>query len=284
MFYEKIKGNKELSNLLDEFSDFYFQNKDNSVLETLFKICDYFENTVQLQHLTPELKTLYCFILRIIGDYYVLVLDVQKGLRYYKEKIVKFKSQQYFDHDIFMAIYTKVGELYLHVDNKSKASECLSICVSYSIEKKVSSELIEYLNSLMLAHLDQKNKGIVNLINLFNNQHNDNSIFDYYFKNKIIDSLRKIIDSSDYEKILFPILSSRLKHLYNESLESIHNCKYHRALFMLKYALNYSQELQKNKIAVDLYPYIAYEISKLLFRFGFHKKSKELLEKIIQFI
>ncbi|HPN31031.1 MAG TPA: adenylate/guanylate cyclase domain-containing protein [bacterium] len=283
MFYGDFKEHKELSKLLNDFGDFYFQDKNNSVLETLFKICDYVENAIQLPKLNADLKRLYCFILQAIGDYYPVVLDSHKGLRFFKEKILKYKSMQFFDYDIFMAVYIKVGELYLEVDNKSKASECLSICVSYSIEKKTSSPLIEFLNSLMLANLDQKSKGIINLINLLNAR-DENSVFDFYFKNKIICCLKKLIPQPNYEEMLFPILNSKLKEFYDESLNAINKSEFHKALFLLKYALNYADEVQKNKLAVDFFPYIAYEKAKFLFRFGFHKLSKELLERVIQYI
>ena len=286
MFFDKLKINQELKNHFDKLYDFYIQDKNNSILETLLKINELLDNLVEKKQLEPELREVYAFTMQMLGDYYISVLDGHKGVRFFKEKIVKLRQQQLNDNDIIFNIYIKAGEFYVETGNKSKASECLSLCSTFAKSKESGYGLkhIEYLNSLLLLLLDQRKNAAKNLVKLLNS-FEETDITDYYFKDRIIEKIKKILTSEEeIKEILTPILKARMKYNFTKAMEYAEARHCHSALILLKYAAKDAFELEKFDEFKEPVQKIYYEQAKLFFQFGFHKIAKELLEKAIHLI
>ena len=188
MFLDKIKILPELKNFYDNVYDYYIQGKNNSIFETLLKINEFFETQTEKNQLPQDTHEVYSFTMQMLGDYYLTVLDGFKGIRFFREKIIKLRQQQLNNQEIIFNIYIKSGELYAETGNKSKASECLSLCVAFAAtkEKGYGSLYIEYLSAQILLLLDRKTEAVQNIIRLIETGEELDLIF-FYYKNRMLE-------------------------------------------------------------------------------------------------
>ncbi|HPP86741.1 MAG TPA: tetratricopeptide repeat protein, partial [bacterium] len=190
---------------------------------------------------------------------------------------------KFYNVDIYLAFYSKLGELYIDIDNISKATECQSRCQIIAKDTYQNYENFKLLSALIDIKIEKHNAGINALLKLLQNSASAD-VFDYCFKNRVIKYLLKYIAPKEYENVLFPLLLKNIDELFGFSELFKAEFKFHKSLICLKSAMFYASELIRNKVAVPKYLEILINLAKMSYDFGFHNKALQLFEQGMYFV